>query len=164
MSTRQCEISGSPSPKQTPFAFLLFQLTFNHWLTGSVQKSNCLFRMIAQKASPLIFQLVGIRQHAIGSDWVKIGNSLIASKRERERESVYMSRVVESAYLLTSNTSKNPECRNSFTRASCSFTDGKLLVTSSVKLLFSVLIMFHIFFKLLIPGSRELRAQLSLTC
>lgn len=41
--------------------------------------------------------------------------------------------------------------------------DGKLLVTNSVKLLFSVLIMFHIFFRLLMPGSRVLNAQLSLT-
>lgn len=64
---------------------------------------------------------------------------------------------------LTSNTSKKPECRNSFTNDSCSLTDGKLLVTSSVKLLFSVLIIFHIFFRLLMPGSRVLSAQLSFT-
>lgn len=155
MGTRQCEISCSPSSKQSPFSFLFLQLAFNHWLTGSVQKSNRLFRMIAQKAAPLIFQLVGIRQQAIGSDFNGKNNWFIVSKRMR---------IIESTYLLTSKTSKNPECRSSFTRASCSLTDGKLLVTSSVKLLFSVFIMFHIFFRLLIPGSRELRAQLSLTC
>ena len=70
---------------------------------------------------------------------------------------------IDRSVRLTSNTSKNPECLSSLTSASCSLCDGKLLVTNSVKLLFSVFIMFHIFFKLLMPGSRVLSAQLSFT-
>lgn len=67
MRPTQRKISRSPAPEQPPLALLLLQLALDHRLIGTVQKTDRLLRVIAQKTAPLELQLVGIGRIAIGT-------------------------------------------------------------------------------------------------
>lgn len=61
MGARERKVACAPAPKEPPFALLLLELTLDHGLIAAIEKTNRLVRMIAQKAAPLIFQLIAVR-------------------------------------------------------------------------------------------------------
>lgn len=67
MRSAERKVSRAPAPEQAPLALLLLQLALDHRLIGTVQKADCLLRMVAQKAAPLELQLIGVRRAAIGT-------------------------------------------------------------------------------------------------
>lgn len=61
MCARERKVASAPAPKESPLALLLLELTLDHGLVAAIEKTNRLVRMIAQKAAPLILQLIAVR-------------------------------------------------------------------------------------------------------
>lgn len=69
MRSGERKVACTPATEQSPLALLLLQLTLDHGLIAAIEEAHRLVRMIAQKAAPLILQLV-----AIGIGLVRLGH------------------------------------------------------------------------------------------
>lgn len=69
MRSGERKVACAPASKESPLALLLLELTLDHGLIAAIEEAHRFIRMIAQKAAPLILQLV-----AVGIGLVRLGH------------------------------------------------------------------------------------------
>lgn len=69
MRSGKRKVACAPASEESPLALLLLELTLDHGLIAAIEEAHRLVRMIAQKAAPLILQLV-----AVGIGLVRLGH------------------------------------------------------------------------------------------
>lgn len=110
MRSGERKVACTPATEQSPLALLLLQLTLDHGLIAAIEEAHRLVRMIAQKAAPLILQLV-----AIGIGLVRLGHlkdiqkarvtqfvykylAVLEREREQERDQLHSCKREERHY------------------------------------------------------------------